>query len=533
MLKPERDLGSLGELELQRWCNQVGIVANKSDVDKTGWDFILELPEKDEIIIPLDENPSTLRCMIQVKSTDKPKGNREVNLKNWNLLVKNPLPTFFLALEFDGKNDCQRAYLVHIDESYIRKTLKRLRKLSETPDVQLHKRYMSFNYDESKELPSLSGKCLLEKIRNSIGELDTYIKQKIELCENIGFENGNSAYTFEVLIPEQFRKEEYAQDPKEFLVDFVLGLVPHVEVNETKVYGKRFDVVSSEPQKVTSGGRLELRPAEQGKATLTFKVPESGGFTKIEEIYRTPHGVSHLLGEYSEEYLKVLVEAPFMRNILWAHRKQNDLQISNPEPTKIYNLADLRDYANVVLLAGSTQPKGEVLLEVALDSELFAHGSFSLNFAQDDVKKARWIRDAQKVASHFGVLDGISLRLIDLETQKKPLEVLAGLLTSEEMISRLVWSGQALEHKVQCLPYIFELVLGQYRFVSGIAIAGKPVFLEAGADGQKKFQIENGDLRLTHTYHVKLDESLPYTLDEIKQSVVAECQKQIGIFELE
>ena len=43
------DVGGVGEAEFKKWCNSVGLAANKFHEDKTGKDFLVEFP--------LDANP--------------------------------------------------------------------------------------------------------------------------------------------------------------------------------------------------------------------------------------------------------------------------------------------------------------------------------------------------------------------------------------------------------------------------------------------------------------------------------------------
>ena len=45
------DVGGMGEAEFKKWCNSVGLAANKFHEDKTGKDFLVEFP--------LDQSPST------------------------------------------------------------------------------------------------------------------------------------------------------------------------------------------------------------------------------------------------------------------------------------------------------------------------------------------------------------------------------------------------------------------------------------------------------------------------------------------
>src|SRR4051794_35927794 len=112
----KRDVGEMGESRLKEWAAQEGIIANQVRQDKTGWDFLLEFPSDGGSAyadnMPLDLVDGSLRCMVQVKSTDRQSNSWPIKLDNWERFVKNPLPCFFLFLEYDHKTECQRAYLV-------------------------------------------------------------------------------------------------------------------------------------------------------------------------------------------------------------------------------------------------------------------------------------------------------------------------------------------------------------------------------------------------------------------------------------
>ena len=95
-----RDLGAMGENAFSLLCNSVGLIANGSKIDKTGWDFIVEFPENINNGILADMEPAPLECRIQVKSTDKKDRKVQINLKNMNRLVKAPMPSFICLIEF-------------------------------------------------------------------------------------------------------------------------------------------------------------------------------------------------------------------------------------------------------------------------------------------------------------------------------------------------------------------------------------------------------------------------------------------------
>ncbi|NJO85173.1 MAG: hypothetical protein HC828_22120 [Blastochloris sp.] len=227
-----RNLGLLGELALSTWCAQVGIVANKSEQDLTGWDYILEFPitSGSEKVSLIDKEPFPLRCFIQVKSTDDNPGKWDVKLDNWLRLVKNPLPCFFLVLEFENQTECQRAYLVHVDKKYITQVLKRLRKASALKTKELHEMTMRFNYSPLDLVSSLNGHGLSEAIHKHVSiSPEEYAAQKQQVISTVGYEEGNWTINVDFLPPPN------STDPREVLVDFLLGKVTHLETIKMKI----------------------------------------------------------------------------------------------------------------------------------------------------------------------------------------------------------------------------------------------------------------------------------------------------------
>ena len=107
-----RDLGPLGEATLEAWCAQVGIVSNLVKRDKTGWDNLLEFPlQEPSGMVSLDQLPAPVQARVQVKSSDANESRITIKLSNWVRLVKDPTPAFILILEFEGRKECQTAYL--------------------------------------------------------------------------------------------------------------------------------------------------------------------------------------------------------------------------------------------------------------------------------------------------------------------------------------------------------------------------------------------------------------------------------------
>jgi hypothetical protein len=236
-----RNVGGMGEDVLKQWTHEVGIVSNESvDQDATGWDFILEWPiehETSSFVTPLDLAPSPLRCIIQVKATDKKINSWQIKLSNWLYLVRNPLPAFFLVLEFFHQGQCQHAYLVHVDETYIARVQKRLREISvRAKKPKLNKSTIQFTWDKNNALPSLDGPGLQATIIKYLPDgIDAYIRRKEPLCASVGYESGRGEFKFTLTFPAH-------ADIDQHLVDFDLGLVPELEIESGEFFDRRFDI---------------------------------------------------------------------------------------------------------------------------------------------------------------------------------------------------------------------------------------------------------------------------------------------------
>lgn len=146
------DLGRLGEYTFGLWCSQVGLIPNGSKIDKTGWDYLVELPEtyrdKNE---PIHSSP--IECRVQVKATNHSKKKLSINLKNlWRMSTIN-MPAYYVFIEFDGKKEAQAAYLVHVDHVFITNVIKRLHEIENAHAVHPQesiKDYLRTNPDNNK-----------------------------------------------------------------------------------------------------------------------------------------------------------------------------------------------------------------------------------------------------------------------------------------------------------------------------------------------------------------------------------------------
>ncbi len=257
----DRKLGALGEKEFERLCIAGGLTINKSFMDETGWDFLLEFPWRSRDNCSQDLLLAPLECKVQVKSTDKRRKREQVALSNLQRLVKTPIPVFFCFLEFDGKNEVQAIYMVHVDESIIKKTLKKIRKLeSEGFGNKLNRRKLDITYGDSDRLSELTGESIKNAIEKKIPDgMEKYVKDKNNISETVGFENGRYQIEFTIVDHDPIRK----------ILDASLGIREKINVYKTTGYDIRFGIPGKN-KKSSYGEELSIHVITR-KAKIKFK----------------------------------------------------------------------------------------------------------------------------------------------------------------------------------------------------------------------------------------------------------------------
>mgnify|MGYP003624354722 CR=1 FL=1 len=258
-----RDLGLMGESTFSLWCADVGLIPNGSQIDKTGWDFFVEFPF-DSGLSPQEIHKSAFECKVQVKATDKNDRKLPITLSNLRRLITAQMPAFFVFIEFDKKERAQRAYVIHVDNELISKTLKRLYEIEQSDkDNKFNKRTMTIHYDNSNLLDIPNGDSLKRCFLNHIGgDASEYIANKKSHLESTGYENGFTQFTFTTEGEENLKS----------LIDVSLGIGKYVDVVKFKGVDTRFGILSTIPSFDSDGVKLtmpNLQPTATGR--IRFK----------------------------------------------------------------------------------------------------------------------------------------------------------------------------------------------------------------------------------------------------------------------
>jgi hypothetical protein len=534
-----RDVGRMGENLLRQWASQQGLIFNSSDdQDATGWDFLLEWPTNSNRGLtraPLDRAPAPLQCLIQVKSTDQELKRWSVKLSNWERLVRSPLPTFFLVLKFGGSNECKEAFLVNVGEENIRSTLKRLRELSrENPVTKTNKSTRSLTWSENDAFSPLSGQGLEAAIRDRVGmPLEEYVRWKGTAVERVGYENAANELKVQVRPP-----SNWSGNPQDLLVDFALGLTPHLELESGEITDVRFGIPSREPDQVfVAGTRLELvdRPSA-GKGEILFRAP--GIYREIRIVADTllPHGVARVV---DESRLRARFTAPFIDFVFgFAEHQTIDFQLHLPDLKEEHSLTDLRPSAAFILLMEVAHTAQEQLeVEMFFEGRRISTGKLIRGGvpAQPLVEWAALIERAWITARHFEIEQETRVTVADLAKFRDQLLLLHSILSSDPAYIRVTfWLDHEPDktHPSWCFPLAAECILGN-KVVQVAAAAIGVIHPTGGIDGtRREFHFETTDVRRHYQHLYRSEKSERSTWEELIQMVVEKYDPTMNVLVL-
>lgn len=221
-------IGHLAEQQIKMWASVSRIVATKPDEDRLGWDLMLELP--------FGPGQAGVKCLTQVKATDRTCGRCDVRLDTWTRLVRAPMPSFFLVLEYSGREEPRRFYVVHVWKEWIARVLERLRQEESRGSSNLSRLKLALRWRPSDEVTSLSGAGLLDALQRATGhDPYKYISEKSDLLATVGFEKVRARGTFNI-------SGISASDIGRRLADHAVGLTPYLEATSVTLAEERFGI---------------------------------------------------------------------------------------------------------------------------------------------------------------------------------------------------------------------------------------------------------------------------------------------------
>lgn len=457
----------MGESTFSLWCAEAGLVHNGSKIDKTGWDFYVEFPftgnsEADQL------HSSAIECKVQVKASDKRDKKLAIKLSNLRRLITAQMPAFFVFIEFDGDSTARRAYLRHVDQSIISKTLEKIHKIEQIEGrTDHHKRTMTIDYDDRHEIKPPTGQKLKATIESFISEgMAAYVANKKKILESTGFESGFAQITVTTEGEENLHS----------LIDVSIGARKSVTVKSFKGYHTRFGVKSRSPMIDSMGGKLEmpdLKPAATG--LIHFREdPLSPSLTFSCKLFISP--LNHIL---PKELGKMRVEGEFFDIKFNPYTGAAEYKFDGLAGISLPT-SKLRDILRLLRLITSSSKKATAELAfVGLPSFDFSMNCLNKPFELSNELEA--LDCATKILSHFDVTEPIDSTLNEVSRHAETLRQFHSVLDAKSHLFKVQFgvTGDGFDStKMVACIVVTTTRIGKYVFGVILAITGNVLPIE-------------------------------------------------------
>ena len=384
------------------------MAATKTDRDKMGWDFLVEIPaDPDKPVLTLDQRPSGTSCKLQVKcSWHKAAPACKMSLSSAERLAKDPGPSFVLGLvavpdKVTGDPLLEGLYLVHLLGANLASVLQRLRKTeADSTPTPLHKQTVTFAYAAAADRLSASGSALRTALEGACGSLSAaYHLEKDRQLRELGYEGG------------RFRIETtmVANDMDQF-VEMMLGLRP-LGVDRFETFDERFSIrvpVDHVPKGVDYFLKLEPR------AVSTCRILVRGEDMQAPAVFDGDVFLPAVPG-IPEQHQRLLVKSAFFT---LDYRASGTIQFDFHADRLHAAKPSLPEWRNVLLLLDLVQ-SGRTFFEVKPGREGLGNVAFAISSGQVP-SEDRWatqclahVRRSEKLLDLAGV-QGNSMGFDDL-----------------------------------------------------------------------------------------------------------------------
>ena len=481
----KRNVGVLGEDTLALWASQLGIVANRVQQDRKGWDNLLEFPVDLSSTRggALDTATEPPKCFVQVKSTDRRIGAYRVSVANLQRLACSPLPAFFLILEFDEQDEPQRASLVHVGPDLASRGLKRLRLISVAPaKLQPHRVHETIRISEHERLTTPAAGCFSAAMRHHVGaDLHGYVERKRHWLRHAGYEKGGQQLNIEVRLPSDDRTTQ------QVLVDLALGIEPNLEVLGGDVRDMRFGIPSPAPITVLpQGGALHVHRKPLCKGELLVASEDGHRTTLSGDVY-APVGFGTLL---TQDNLKIRFQSQFIDVSLTVGQSGSiTFTLRLPGSDDTCPIDELGRFCDALLMAARAPTPDDVTFELRFMDLAFGTGTLGGHAALDTeaVSVAQIGSNAWAVARRFDLSPVTRVTFGQLLSQEKELKLAHGMLMENPEATRIEFlpaDPPNLNREI-CAPIAFPVRIGD----AGCVVAGAAVGLPTRIDGSERYSL--------------------------------------------
>jgi len=266
------ELGTVGESIFQVLCARAQLVCNKSDRDRTGWDFVVEFPMADLAPGVTLDNRLPIVCGVQLKSTTSGEGVK-LRLSAADRLAKDLRPTFIVVLRLSPDGEMENARLIHLLDAPLAKVLKRLRMAHATGKVDINHATISFEPRRFGQRVALTPEGLREALAGACGpDRDAYTARKQHQLAALGYEDGGLAAEMTIFA-----------ESVDHMSDILLGLAPF-RAHDVVAFDTRFNVPLpyDGPLLAELQEEMEFEPPLAGACTVSIIAPGFASAARFE-----------------------------------------------------------------------------------------------------------------------------------------------------------------------------------------------------------------------------------------------------------
>lgn len=403
-MKYNNDIGEIGESNFKLWCSNAGLIANKSTQDKKGWDYIVQFSIITPCKIVTDKSNDEISTIFQVKTTNNINNSVSISLKNWNNMIRIPIPAFIIYIVLNTNDNVKNVYMTHIDENYMSKILKRMR---ETPQNKLHKAKMVYKWDSKDEIFKDFGISIKNRILELVkNDFSNYCRNKAANLDSIGYNEitARGNLTIESTLPD--------------IIDFSIGLKKSMPVKELYIEsGLRFNI----PARVETiqNAMIEISPI--GK-DITIELDNKKGL--IANLKGKIYSPLTILKNISKENMKVRIESDIFEMLLYGDGKitgKFNISLSN----KVMMFNEILNLSKAILIISDIENGFIIRLkrEGEFSTELYAtkEKMANLHIGEDILILARLIIIEANILNKYLANNDFEININDVMMQRQQI----------------------------------------------------------------------------------------------------------------
>lgn len=284
------ELGEKGESRFRELCADAGLICNKADRDRAGWDFIVEFPFTVPSGQTLDSRVAPVSCHLQVKTLLARNSRVKMRLSSAERLAKEPKPSFVYVLKVDKTSlQVTDAYLIHLFDNRLGAILKRLRseQAQGTDASQLNKKTLSLTPSDSERIEP-TGAVFRKALSSACGDsMSSYCQAKNDQLRKLGFDS-----------PPIRARMQLKLAPNDDISDVFLGIKKEIPVTQFKTVTSRFGIEL--PGIDCCDGKITIQPNAVDQCSITIRddtsiCPAVFGA----QIFLVPIGLQLAAGKYA------------------------------------------------------------------------------------------------------------------------------------------------------------------------------------------------------------------------------------------